>query len=107
MTAELQQDHPNEQLSYISFNPTASIQPDLYTEQVQQLDFFHPFLDPEMLDIFPGGEVMNFAELDTSPMSLNFLDGWAPGMEASFPEAPLQAGKTSGHSMTSHAQMSE
>lgn len=86
VAAELQQDPSSRQFSYIPFNnPPARMEPDLevYGEQVQPQHFFHPFLDAELLDVFPNGDLINF-ELDTSPMSLNFLDGWAPGMNTNF-----------------------
>ncbi|KEF54552.1 uncharacterized protein A1O9_08994 [Exophiala aquamarina CBS 119918] len=85
ITAELAQSHPDPELSYMSFNPSTGT--DIYSEHIQ--DLFHPFLDPEMF-ILPDGELINFSHLDTSPMSLNFLDGWAPGMDTGFPEVPPQ-----------------
>lgn len=85
MTAEFQQDPPNQQVPYVQFgNMGAQTGPrtDMYADQVQH--FFNPFLDAEVLGTFPNGDLINFSELDTSPMSLNFLDGWAPGIDNNF-----------------------
>ncbi|KIW92643.1 uncharacterized protein Z519_06490 [Cladophialophora bantiana CBS 173.52] len=41
------------------------------------LDFFRPFHDPEMLDLFPNGQAMDFSLFATSPrVGLGFLDPW-------------------------------
>ncbi|KAK5058854.1 hypothetical protein LTR84_011118 [Exophiala bonariae] len=82
MPVELQQTPADGPVPYVPFNnPSEQTCPpvDVYAEQMQQ--FFHPFLDAELLDTFPNGDLINFSELDTSPMSLNFLDGWAPVMD--------------------------
>ena len=73
-------------------NPTTIVQQNLYAQPSQTLDFFHPFLDPEILDIFPDGEVLNFSKFGTSPLSLDFFDGWALGTG----EAPQPGGNEMG-----------
>ncbi|MCJ1471554.1 hypothetical protein MMC13_000194 [Lambiella insularis] len=40
----------------------------------QNLDLFHPLFDPEMLELFPNGDLPDLALLDTSPLSLDYLD---------------------------------
>ncbi|OBT75851.1 hypothetical protein VF21_04434 [Pseudogymnoascus sp. 05NY08] len=60
-------------------NPTTTIQQDLYAQPSPTLDFFHPFLDPEILDNFPDGEVLDFSQYGTIPASFDFFDGWDLG----------------------------
>lgn len=60
-------------------NPTTIVQEDLYAQPSPTLDFFHPFLDPEILDGFPDGEVLDFSQYGTIPASFDFFDGWALG----------------------------
>ncbi|KFZ17772.1 hypothetical protein V501_01572 [Pseudogymnoascus sp. VKM F-4519 (FW-2642)] len=60
-------------------NPTTIVQEDLYAQPSPTLDFFHPFLDPEILDNFPDGEVLDFSQYGTIPSSFDFFDGWALG----------------------------
>jgi hypothetical protein len=45
--------------------------------ELESLDFFRPFHDPEMLDLFPNGEPMEFSFFQTSPASLDLCDLWA------------------------------
>ncbi|KIX09067.1 uncharacterized protein Z518_00145 [Rhinocladiella mackenziei CBS 650.93] len=76
-----------------SQRPTASIQPEVYPPEMHTIDFFRPFLDPEMLDLFPHGEVRDFLHLDTSPLSLDFFDAWAPeGRSSAAVSAPELGG---------------
>jgi hypothetical protein len=44
--------------------------------EIESLDFFRPFHDPEMLDLFPNGQPMEFSFPQTSPASLDFCDMW-------------------------------
>jgi hypothetical protein len=48
-------------------------------EDLGFLDFFRPFHDPEMLDVFPHGQPIEFAYFDTSPRNLDFWDQWSTG----------------------------
>jgi hypothetical protein len=43
------------------------------------VDIFQPLLDPEMLDLFPDGELPDFSAFDTSPLNLDHFDleGWS------------------------------
>ncbi|KAJ9604684.1 hypothetical protein H2200_010798 [Cladophialophora chaetospira] len=45
--------------------------------ELESLDFFRPFHDPEMLDIFPNGQPLEFSFLQTSPASLDLCDLWS------------------------------
>ncbi|OBT83774.1 hypothetical protein VE02_07461 [Pseudogymnoascus sp. 03VT05] len=60
-------------------NPTTIVQQDLYAQPSPTLDFFHPFLDPEILDNFPDSEVLDFSQYGTIPSSFDFFDGWDLG----------------------------
>ncbi|EXJ69937.1 uncharacterized protein A1O5_07010 [Cladophialophora psammophila CBS 110553] len=45
--------------------------------ELPSLDFFRPFHDPEMLDLFPNGQAMDFSLFAPSPgAGLGFLDPW-------------------------------
>jgi hypothetical protein len=59
-----------------------AVQPDSYPQEAQSLDFFHPFLDPEMLD-FPNGKILDFSQFDTSSFGLNSFDRWVTRDEVS------------------------
>ncbi|KAK6371287.1 hypothetical protein LTS17_009018 [Exophiala oligosperma] len=38
------------------------------------IDIFHPLLDPQMLDLFPDGDVPDLSQFDTSPFNLDYFD---------------------------------
>lgn len=40
----------------------------------QTIDIFHPLLDPQMLDLFPDGDVPDLSQFDTSPFNLDYFD---------------------------------
>ena len=44
--------------------------------ELELLEFFRPFHDPEMLDLFPKGQPMEFSFFQNSPASLDFCDMW-------------------------------
>jgi hypothetical protein len=50
---------------------------DLDLPEIESLDFFRPFHDPEMLDIFPHGQPMEFSYFQPSPASLDLCDLWS------------------------------
>ncbi|KIX99503.1 uncharacterized protein Z520_05079 [Fonsecaea multimorphosa CBS 102226] len=55
--------------------PQAPMRQDL-PEMMPSLDFFRPFHDPEMLDLFPNGQALDFSLFETGAPSLDFLDLW-------------------------------
>lgn len=65
---------------------TPSILPQLnfLTGEGPTLDIFNSFLDPEMLNLFPNGEIPDLAGFDTNLLSLDYLEmeGWDDGLEA-------------------------
>lgn len=42
--------------------------------QNQTLDIFHPLLDPEMLELFPNGELPDPSIWETGTLNLDYLD---------------------------------
>lgn len=42
--------------------------------ELQYLDVFHPLFDPQMLELFPDGELPDLALLETSSLNLDYLD---------------------------------
>lgn len=52
--------------------------------EMDSLDFFRPFHDPEMLDLFPNGQPMEFSYMQPGPTSLDFCDLW-PSIETDPP----------------------
>ena len=63
-------------------------QPVEYGQEAETSELFRPFLDPEMLDLFPDGQAMDFSQLRMpSSWNLDFFDAWethtdAPTMES-------------------------
>jgi hypothetical protein len=51
-----------------------------FATEGQNLDLFHPLFDPEMLELFPDGELPDLSLLETTPMNLDYLDmtDWNP-----------------------------
>lgn len=65
-------------------------QPSAYEQEAQTSDLFRPFLDPEMLDLFPNGQAMDFSQLRTpSSWNLDFFDAWETHVEAGTTESYL------------------
>ncbi|KAH7011168.1 hypothetical protein EDB80DRAFT_711345 [Ilyonectria destructans] len=64
---------------------TLSLLPQLnfLTGESPTLDVFNSFLDPEMLNLFPNGEIPDLAGFDTNLLSLDYLEmeGWDDALE--------------------------
>ena len=60
------------------FAPHQQQQFDQSPPEIQSLDFFRPFHDPEMLDLFPNGQALDFPYYETGPTSLDFWNSWSP-----------------------------
>ena len=60
--------------------------PGLLSADTQTLDVFCPFFDPDLLALFPNGEIPDFSEFETSPLSLDYfeLDDWNEASVADF-----------------------
>lgn len=54
-----------------SFAPQRSVPPAV---ESQILRGFNPFFDPEMLDVFPNGEIPDLSQYDTSPFSPDYFE---------------------------------
>ena len=52
----------------------ASHQPDVLRMNHQNLDVFQTLIDPEMLKLYPNGELPDLSQFDTSPLSLEYFD---------------------------------
>ena len=64
----------------VQMSPRAEVHQALAFQELPELDsldFFRPFHDPEMLDLFPFGQPLNFPFFETSPMGLDVCDMWA------------------------------
>ncbi|KAJ9609082.1 hypothetical protein H2200_006853 [Cladophialophora chaetospira] len=44
--------------------------------QSQNSDMFRPFLNPEMLEMFPSSEEFDFSQLEAGPFNFDVFDGW-------------------------------
>lgn len=64
---------------------TLSLLPELnfLTGESPTLDVFNSVLDPEMLNLFPSGEIPDLAGFDTNLLSLDYLEmeGWDDALE--------------------------
>jgi hypothetical protein len=70
----------SEQQPATSLHARCHQQPETAPQQImmdsfsQTLDIFQPLLDPEMLDLFPNGELPDFSAFDTSSLNLDHFD---------------------------------
>ncbi|KIW68212.1 hypothetical protein, variant [Phialophora macrospora] len=70
---------PQQHRDHVSAPPSIHQQlpVELDLPEIESLDFFRPFHDPEMLDIFPNGQPMEFSYFEPSPASLDLCDLWS------------------------------
>jgi hypothetical protein len=74
---EQYQQEPQPRLQPNLPSPVAPHQPEI-SVQSQAVDILYPFFDPEMLNLFPNGEMPDLAQFETSPISLDYfeIEGW-------------------------------
>ncbi|KIX03502.1 uncharacterized protein Z518_07055 [Rhinocladiella mackenziei CBS 650.93] len=66
---QLQQQPPHDLSATLRYQHT-----DLTLAENQTLDIFHPLLDPQMLELFPDGDLPDLSPFDTSPFNLDYFD---------------------------------
>ncbi|KAK5283854.1 hypothetical protein LTR07_008212 [Exophiala xenobiotica] len=74
-THQLQRQQQQQQDRVQTFTSTLPYQsPNILPAQDPTLDIFQPLLDPEMLDLFPNGELPDFSAFDAIPLDLDHFD---------------------------------
>jgi hypothetical protein len=68
--------HPQQQMETMS--PSVPLPLVIPVGDAQPLDVFYPFFDPQMISLFPNGEMSDLSHFDTNPSGLNYfeIEGW-------------------------------
>jgi hypothetical protein len=73
-----QQHRPIQQQQLDSLSPLGPQSQDPLAVDSRPLDIFYPFFDPQMIGLFPNGEMPDISPFETSSLGLNYpeIEGW-------------------------------